>query len=148
MEKQEKYCVDTLSYLELCKTSEINKSKGTNSHIKMFTSFSFWANHTCHKLWTKICEIRQNFKEDLTNFCEIILNINLELPQYSLKLFFFYVKSLWKPQQYVIYVYFFIKSVVKWSENFVRFEFFMEIAFQISQILWVLSHSVRLGMCG
>ena len=22
--------------------------------------------HICHKLWTKICEIRQNFKRDLT----------------------------------------------------------------------------------
>ena len=44
--------------------------------------------HTCHKLGTKICEIRQNFKGDLTYFCEIFLNISLELPQYSLKSFF------------------------------------------------------------
>ena len=43
--------------------------------------------HTCHKLWTKICEIRQNFKGDLTKFCEIFLNITLELPIYSLKSF-------------------------------------------------------------
>ena len=50
--------------------------------------------HTCHKLWTKICEIRQNVKEDLTKFCEIFLNITLGLPQYSLKSFFFYVRSL------------------------------------------------------
>ena len=46
--------------------------------------------HTCHKLWTKICEIRQNFKGDLTKFCEIFLNITLELPQYSLKSSFFF----------------------------------------------------------
>ena len=36
----------------------------------------------------------------------------------------------------MIYVYFFIKSVVKWSENSVRSEFFMGIAFQMGQILW------------
>ena len=56
--------------------------------------------HTCHKLWTKICEIRQNFKWDFTTFLEIFINITLELPQYSLKSFFFlHVRSLWKPQQ-------------------------------------------------
>ena len=37
--------------------------------------------HTCHKLWTKICEIRQNFKGDLTKYCEVFLYITLELPQ-------------------------------------------------------------------
>ena len=36
--------------------------------------------------------------------------------------------------------------VVKWSENFVRFEFFMRIAIQIGQICEILSHSVRYGM--
>ena len=44
---------------------------------------------TCYKLWTKIYETRQNFKGDLTKFCEIFLNITLELHQYSLKSFFF-----------------------------------------------------------
>ena len=39
--------------------------------------------------------------------------------------FFFHIRSLWKTQHCVLYVYFFIKSVVKWSENSVRFEFFM-----------------------
>ena len=29
--------------------------------------------HLPHKLWTKICEIRQNTKGDLTKFCEIFL---------------------------------------------------------------------------
>ena len=52
-----------------------------DSHLKGYIT------HTCHKLWTKICEIRQNFKGDLTKFCEIFLNITLELPQYSLKSF-------------------------------------------------------------
>ena len=37
-------------------------------------------NHTCHKLWIKICEIRQTFKGDLIKFCEIFLNITFELP--------------------------------------------------------------------
>ena len=46
--------------------------------------------HTCHKLWTKICEIRQNFKGDLTKFCEIFSNITFELPQYILVFFFFF----------------------------------------------------------
>ena len=36
----------------------------------------------------------------------------------------------------MIYVYFFIKSVVDWFENSVRFDFFMGIASQMSQILW------------
>ena len=27
--------------------------------------------HTCHKLWTEICEIRQTFKGDLIKFCEL-----------------------------------------------------------------------------
>ena len=29
--------------------------------------------HTCHKLWTKICEIKQTFKGDSTKFCESFL---------------------------------------------------------------------------
>ena len=69
----------------------------------------------CQKLWTKICEVRQNFKGDLTKFCEIFLN-TLELPPYSLKSSFFLYKKF-VTQQCVIYVNFFIKSVVKWSEN-------------------------------
>ena len=40
--------------------------------------------HTCHKLWTKICEIRQNFKGDLTKFCEIFLNITSTPPPHPL----------------------------------------------------------------
>ena len=46
----------------------------------------------------------------------------------------------------MIYVSFSIKSVVKWSENSVRFDFFMGIAFQIGQFCEILSHSVRYGM--
>ena len=33
------------------------------------------------------------------------------------------------------YVNSFIKSVVKWSENFVRFQFFIGIAFQMGKVL-------------
>ena len=79
------------------------------------------------KLWTIFCEIRQNFKGDLTKFCEIFLNITLELLQYSLKsLFFNGVRFMF---------IFFIKSVVKWSKNSLRFEFFMGNAIQMGQIL-------------
>ena len=28
--------------------------------------------HTCHKLWTEICEIRQIFKGDMIRFSEIL----------------------------------------------------------------------------
>ena len=55
--------------------------------------FPPYCTHTYHKLWTKICEIRQNFQGDLIKFCEIFLNITLELLQYSLKSFF-HVRSL------------------------------------------------------
>ena len=37
--------------------------------------------HTCHKLWTEICEINQNFKGDLIKFCEIFTKNTLGLPQ-------------------------------------------------------------------
>ena len=97
--------------------------------------------HAISSLWTKFCETRQNFKGDLTKFCETFLNITLELPQYSLKsfsFFFFQVRGMWKPQQCAIFIYFFIKSVVKWSEMSVRFEFFMGIAYQMGQILYML----------
>ena len=46
----------------------------------------------------------------------------------------------------MIYVYFFIKSVGKSSGNSVRFEFFMDIAFQMGQFFEILSHSVKYGM--
>ena len=52
--------------------------------------------HTCHNLWTKICEIRQNIEGDLTKFCEIFLNITKKLPKFSLKVFFFSCKNLVK----------------------------------------------------
>ena len=43
--------------------------------------------HTCHKLWTEICEIRQIFKRDLIKFCEIFIKITLELPKNSQNLY-------------------------------------------------------------
>ena len=39
--------------------------------------------HTCHKLWTEICEISQIFKEDLMKFCENFTKMSLELSQNS-----------------------------------------------------------------
>ena len=41
------------------------------------------AMHTCHKLWTEICEIRQIFKGDFIKFCEIFTKFTLKLPQNS-----------------------------------------------------------------
>ena len=41
--------------------------------------------HTCLKLSTELCEIRQIFKEDLLKFCEIFTKITLELPQSNQK---------------------------------------------------------------
>ena len=41
--------------------------------------------HTCHKLWTEICEMRQIFKWDLIKFCEIFTKITLKLPHSSQK---------------------------------------------------------------
>ena len=35
-----------------------------------------------------------------------------------------------------LYLFLYKKSVVNWSEKSVRFEFFMETAFEIGQILW------------
>ena len=91
--------------------------------------------HTCHKLWTEICEIRQIFRWDLIKFCEIFTKITLMLPQSSQKPLFI-CKKLVKKQQSVIYVYFFIKCVVRWNENSVRFANLMGISFQMGQILW------------
>ena len=41
--------------------------------------------HTCSKLLTEICEMRQILKWDLIKFCEIFTQITLELPQNSQK---------------------------------------------------------------
>ena len=65
--------------------------------------------HTCHKLWTEICEIGQIFKGDLIKFCEIFTKISLELPQNS-------KKHLFKCKKLVINT---IKCdlCIRWSEN-------------------------------
>ena len=87
--------------------------------------------HTCHKLWTEICEIRQIFKWDLIKFCEIFTKVTLKLPQNS-------QKPLLQCMKFVINTtkYFFIKCVVRWSKNSVRFENLMGTGFQMGQILW------------
>ena len=41
--------------------------------------------HTCHTLWTEICEIRQMFKGDFIKFCEIVTKVTLKRPQNSQK---------------------------------------------------------------
>ena len=57
--------------------------------------------HTCHKLSTEICEIRQIFKGDLIKFCETFTKITLELPENSQKPLFKCKKLLIKTQQSV-----------------------------------------------
>ena len=49
-------------------------------------------NHTCHKLWTEICEIRQNFKWDLIKFCETWTKLAFKLPKGILKPLFSFNK--------------------------------------------------------
>ena len=44
--------------------------------------------HRCHKLWTEICEINQNFKGDLINFCEIFTKITLDPHKITKQLLF------------------------------------------------------------
>ena len=50
------------------------------AYIKLYNK-----SHTCHKLWTEICEIKQMFKRDFIKFCEIFTKITLELPKNSQK---------------------------------------------------------------
>ena len=40
-----------------------------------FPMYFFPKIHTCNKLCTEICEIRQNFKGDSIKFCEIFIQI-------------------------------------------------------------------------
>ena len=87
----------------------------------MNISASFSLIHTCHKLWTEICEIRQIFKGDLIKFCEILTKSLWSSPK-IVKCLYLNIRNLLLTQQSVIYVYFFIKCVVTWSENSVRFE--------------------------
>ena len=56
-----------------------------------------WVLHTCRKLWTEICEIRQIFKGDLIKFCGIFIKITLHLPQYSQKPLFKWKKLVINP---------------------------------------------------
>ena len=77
--------------------------------------------HTWHRLWTKICEMRQNFKWDLIKFCETFTKIAFKLPKGILKPLSSFNKPLIDTKS-VIYVYFFITSLINLSGNYVRFE--------------------------
>ena len=70
--------------------------------------------HTCHKLWTKICEIRQNFKGDLTKFCEIFLNHNSVLCLFLHKICGLMVRKFCK-------IWNFYGNCLPDGPNFVRF---------------------------
>ena len=50
--------------------------------------------HTCHKLWTEICEVLPIFKGDLIKFCEILTKISLKVYQNN-------QKPLFKGQLYI-----------------------------------------------
>ena len=63
---------------------------------------------TCHKLWTEICEIRQNFKGGLIKFCT--------KPQNSQKPLFKCVKLVLNTTKCDLCL-----CVVRWSEHSVRF---------------------------
>ena len=107
-----------------------------------------WVMHTCHKLWTKICEIRQNFKWDLTKFCEIFLNITLELPHYSLK-FSFSCKKLVKTTKMWDLCLFLHKISCKMVWKFCEiWTFYGNCLFRLAKFCDILSHSVRYGMYG
>ena len=82
-----------------------------------------FALHTCHMLCTKICEIRENFKGDLTKFCEIFLNFTLELPKYTLKSFVSCMKLV-KTATMCDLCLFLHKICCENGLNSVRFEFF------------------------
>ena len=41
--------------------------------------------HTCHKLWTEICEVWPIFKGDLIKFCEILTKMTFKLNKNSQK---------------------------------------------------------------
>ena len=56
--------------------------------VMLQLNFFALTHHTCHKLWTEICEIRQILKGNLIKFCDIFINITLELPQNSPKSLF------------------------------------------------------------
>ena len=47
---------------------------------ELFMYFLFCIKHTCHMLWTEICEIRQSFKGDLIQFCEIFYKNHFGAP--------------------------------------------------------------------
>ena len=83
-------------YFPCCSPKELAQIETllTESCVSLLQNSGYTNFHyTCHKLWTKICGIRQHFKGDLTKFCEIFLNITLELPEYNLKYFFFSCKK-------------------------------------------------------
>ena len=69
--------------------------------VHLFTITQYWSgvsmvnatHHTCHKLWTEICEIRQIFKWDFMKFCESFTKITLKLPK-VVKSLYLYVRSL------------------------------------------------------
>ena len=61
-------------------------AKKPNPLLKtVMSTFQLLMMHTCHNLWTEICEIRQLFKGDLMKFCEIFTKITLELPKNTQK---------------------------------------------------------------
>ena len=129
--------------LSLCNNIHI-KVLGTQKNIWLFCL----ACHTCHKLWTEICEIRQIFKWDLIKFCESVIIITLELPQNS-------QKPLFKCKKLVINTtkcdscLFLHKMWCKMVWKFYDiWKILWELASRWAKLCEILSHSVKYGMYG
>ena len=89
--------------------------------------------YTCHKVWTEIYEINQNF-QGAKNSVRFSRKSLWDSPQNNQKAFISMLETCDKHNS-VIYDYIFIKCVFRQSENSVRFENLKGIGFQTGQIL-------------
>ena len=102
--------------------------------------------HTCHKLWTEICEIRKKFKGDLIKFCEIFTKITLELPQNSQKPLFWCKKLVINTTKCDLCL-FLHKMYCKMAWKFCEiWKILWELASRWTKFCKILSHSARYGM--
>ena len=113
---------------------------------KRFYSYFYLQNsHTCHKLWTEICEIRKNFKGDLIKFCEIFTKITLELPQNSQKPLFWCKKLVINKTKSDLCL-FLHKMCCKMAWKFCEiWKILWELASRWAKFCEILSHSVWYG---
>ena len=83
--------IDEMLHFPLCREFVLGMPR-----IEIVFEFDifFCFDHTCHKLWTEICEIRQIFRGDLIKFCNGFTKITFELPLNSQKPLFICKKLL------------------------------------------------------